>query len=266
MSGEGTRRAAPAGPALPAEVRQVREPEGAGPVPLRVHPDWQVRFPWLMQATTGRGDPGDPFDLGLFGDVPVGRAMARWRRVREALGARGAVHARQVHGVEIRRHDDAAPDGLLVTEGVDGHITGRPGLLLAVSVADCVPVFVVDPERRRVALLHGGWRGTAAGIVGRGLELLGEGAPDRLHVHLGPAICGLCYEVGPEVHEALGLPVPHAKTPVDVRAVQARQAVDAGVPPEHVTVSDHCTRCGSGFFSHRGGDSGRQMGVLGIRP
>lgn len=231
-----------------------------------MHPEWTDSFPWLVQATTGRGEADQPFDLGLFGRAPVGANLGRWWALREATGLPAAVHARQVHSAGTRVHDDAPMDGLLIIEGTDGHLTRRPGLLLAVSVADCVPVSIVDPERRRIALLHGGWRGTAAGIVGRGVDHLAEGEPARLHVHLGPAICGACYEVGPEVHEALGLSTPPRNTPVDVRAVQARQAVERGVPAAQVTVSEHCTRCGEGFFSHRGGDPERQMGVLGIRP
>ncbi|HSH44385.1 MAG TPA: polyphenol oxidase family protein, partial [Longimicrobiales bacterium] len=176
-----------------------------------------------------------------------------------------AVHARQAHGAEIVDHANPPAEGLLLLEGMDGHATGRAGFLLTVSVADCVPVFLVRPADRRVAVLHAGWRGTAAGMVPRGIRHLGQGSPGDLMVHLGPAICGPCYEVGPEVHEALGLPRPDRNTPVDVRAVQATQALDAGVPADRVTVSRHCTRCGEGFFSHRAGSPGRQMGVIGVR-
>lgn len=253
-------------PPLPAGVRHVIEADPDGDVPLHVHPDWAERFPWLVQGTTGRGAGREPFDLGLFGASPVGPTLARWRALREATGMPAAVHALQVHGTAITDHSDVPTDGLLVTEEVDGHVTSRAGFLLSVSVADCVPVFLVSPEARRVAMLHAGWRGTARGMVPTGIQRLAEGRPEELVVHLGPAICGRCYEVGPEVHEALGLPRPGSNTPVDVRSVQAAQAVGQGVPPDQVTVSEHCTRCGSGFFSHRGGSRGRQMGVLGIRP
>ena len=88
-----------------------------------------------------------------------------------------------------------------------------------------------------------------------------------LHVHFGPAICGACYEVGPEVFEALNQPVPPCPTPIDLRAVLVERAVAAGVDRSQVTVSGHCTRCtGSGLFSHRGGDAERQVGYLGVRP
>jgi copper oxidase (laccase) domain-containing protein len=86
-----------------------------------------------------------------------------------------------------------------------------------------------------------------------------------LHVHFGPAICGVCYEVGPEVHEALGLEVPAQNTPVDLRAVLAQRAIAAGVHAANVSTSTYCTRCSDRiFFSHRGGDAGRQMGLIGI--
>lgn len=251
-------------PPLAEGVRRVREPQSTG-VPLHRHPDWERDQPWLVQGTTGRGDGEEPFDLGLWGDGPVGATLGRWRELRAALGIPAAVHALQVHGTRIHHHDTTPAEGLLVMEGLDGHITARPGLLLTVSVADCVPVFLVAPEERRVAMLHAGWRGTAAGMVPAGIQRLAAGRPETLLVHLGPAICGECYEVGPEVHEALGLERPAGNRPVDVRAVQARQAVAAGVPAERVSVSEHCTRCGTGFFSHRGGSAGRQMGVLGIR-
>ena len=235
-------------------------------MPLHVHTEWAAAFPWLTQGTTGRGDLDEPFDLGLFGNSPIGPTLARWRALYQSVGFPSAVHAHQVHGADLMRHDAEPGAGLRIAHGFDGHLTARSGLLLTASVADCVPIFLVHPDRRRVALLHGGWRGTAAGIVARGIEALAGGDPARLHVHLGPAICGECYEVGPEVHVALDLPVPSSRMPVDVRSVQAGQAVAAGVPAKQVTVSEHCTKCGSGFFSHRRGDPGRQMGVLGIRP
>lgn len=252
-------------PGLPAGVRELRErrpDEGEADVPLHALDEWRERFPWLVHGTTGHGD-GGTWDLGLFGDNPVGESMARWRRLREHTGLPRAVHALQVHECRVLDHHESSP-GLHVAEGFDGHVTDRAGILLTVTVADCVPISLVDPDRRRIALLHGGWRGTAAGIVEAGLAAIGS-ETERLFAHMGPAICGDCYEVGPEVHEALRLPVPDTNTPVDVRAVQARQLVDAGVPPERVTVSEHCTLCGSGFFSHRGGSPGRQVGVLGIR-
>jgi YfiH family protein len=156
-------------------------------------------------------------------------------------------------------------------DGFDGHATSLRGLLLTVGVADCVAVSIVDPARRSVALVHAGWRGTAAGIVERGIGILRDayGAdPTELRLHCGPAVCGRCYEVGPEVHAGVrpGEPPPSGPTCIDLRRAIAERAAAAGVSPGHVTISAHCTRCGPGaFFSHRAGSPARQMGVLGIR-
>lgn len=245
-------------------MRRVTEaPVETNGVTLHVHQDWSDRFAWLVQGTTGRG-----FDLGLFGTEPVGESMRRWRMLREAAGCVAAVHARQVHETRIQRHDREPLPGLHVGEGFDGHVTVISRCLLAVSVADCVPVFLIDARRRAVAALHAGWRGAAAGMVQAGVRTLvdGGGRAADLWLHAGPAICGECYEVGPEVHEALGLPVPARNTPVDVRAVVARRAAEAGIPDHQISVSSLCTKCSEGlFYSHRGGDRGRQMGVIAVR-
>ena len=144
-------------------------------------------------------------------------------------------------------------------------------MLLTVAVADCIPVFIVDAEGRAVALVHAGWRGVAAGIVEAAIGRLvrwNPGAAGHLWVHCGPAICGRCYEVGPEVHAAVRpeQEAPAGPAPIDLRGAVAARVVRAGAGAERVTVSAHCTRCGGDdFFSHRGGSSGRQMGLLGIR-
>lgn len=249
-----------------ATIRRVTETR-MGDFPLYVHPDWASWWPWLVQGTTARGEQG--LDLGLFGAVPVAEAMAAWRRLREAAGLGSAVHARQVHGANLLWH--AAPCGVLVLhDGADGHATAAPDLLLTVSVADCVPIFMVSPDRRAVALLHGGWRGIAAGILEAGIELLCArtgGRPGELHVHCGPAICGACYEVGPEVASALGMDTDGRKAHVDMRGHLAARARAAGIGADRITASAHCTRCGDGvFWSHRGGSTQRQLGVLGVRP
>lgn len=236
-------------------------------VPAVTHPDWAERFPWLVQGTTTRGTATDPFDMGLAGTQPVAAALSRWWALREAGFALTAVVARQVHGPEIRVHDDAVP-GLQLMPPADGHHTKRSGILLAVTVADCVPVSIVSAGPRSITLLHAGWRGAAAGILEAGLALAAgtAGGADRLHVHFGPAICGGCYEVGPEVHEALGLRVPANPAPVDLRAILAGRARESGVPAAQVTRSAWCTRCDNDrFFSHRVGDPGRQVGFLAIR-
>ena len=249
-------------------MNQVSEaPAPVDEVPIWTHPDWAERFPWLVQGITGQGG-GRPFDLALFGQGRPAEVMERWWALGRATGASRLVHGHQVHGAAVRVHDAGAP-GLHVSEATDGHVTRIPGVLLAVSIADCVPVSLVDPESRVVVLLHAGWRGIAADILEHAIRLLALRFAldaDGLHAHFGPAICGECYEVGPEVHRGLGLPEPSAPEPVDLRAVLASRAARAGLRAEHVTRSSWCTRCGeTPFFSHRGGRPERQVAFLGVR-
>ena len=235
---------------------------------LYVHPEWRARFPDLVQGITGRD--ADEAGLSLFGEEGVGATLGRWRALRTATGMPTAVHAHQVHGARVLVHTSVLPAGLVICDDADGHLTAQRGLLLAVSIADCVPISIVHPKAAAVAALHAGWRGVAGGILGHGVAAFAAlGAADvaALHVHLGPAICGECYEVGPEVHAALDLPVPDRNVPVDLRAVLTAQAAALGVRPEHITQSAYCTRCSADapFFSHRRGDRARQMTVIGFR-
>lgn len=236
-------------------------------VPFWVHPVWQASMPWLLQGTTGRG-PAEPYDFGLAGTQPVDRALGNWWRLRDGAHCASVAFARQVHGSDVLIHNEVAP-GLTLAPAADGHATRTAGLLLAVSVADCVPISLVCTRTRTIVLLHAGWRGVADGILERGLIVLGEllaGRTSDLRIHFGPAICGQCYEVGPEVHAALGLPRNGPGHTVDLRAALADRAVAAGVEPAAISSSAWCTRCDSSvFFSHRGGDAGRQVGVLGLR-
>jgi polyphenol oxidase len=244
----------------------IRE-EQFGDLPLYVNPQWRARFPWLFQATTGAGLARN-FDLSFFGASPGGQVQERWRAIQRATGFETVIHSRQVHEARVLVHDRET--GSIVIHGdADGHITRASGQLLAVSIADCVPVFLVSPQEKAIALLHAGWRGVVAGILEWGVDALlrvaGWSSGD-LHLYLGPAICGNCYEVGPEVHEQLGLPRPFSKAPVDLRFVLQQRALRLGLRPENVSQSEYCSRCGGGvFFSHRGGQRERQMALLGIK-
>lgn len=258
----------------PSEVRPraVRESFRPGAPGFWVHPEWEISFPWLAQGTTGgsgRGSAGGR-DFALFTDASSPSGRASWEILAARLGFPGFVCSRQVHGRSVWVHREGTREcGANEPQDADGHATDRPEILLGVTVADCVPVFLVEPGSRTIGLLHAGWRGAAAGIMEEGIHVLRtlSGASSRdLHLHLGPSICGACYEVGPEVHEALGLSRPAEPEPVDLRAILASRALEAGVPNLQISRSSWCTLCGgSPFYSHRRGDGERQVGFLGIR-
>ncbi len=83
----------------------------------------------------------------------------------------------------------------------DGLITSNANVVLSLQTADCVPIFMVDKSTGTRALIHAGWRGVVSNIVPTGIKLLQDNSIDveKLHIFLGHAICGNCYEVGNEV-------------------------------------------------------------------
>lgn len=202
-------------------------------------------------------------DYGLGDGEPPAETLARWRALQAELAemAPRLASARQIHGAKLLEHGEGS-DGWTRHAGADGHLTVARGVACAVTVADCVPVFIAHPSGA-VALLHAGWRGTAARIVEKGIGRLvdlGFDATD-LRVHLGPAICGRCYQVGPDVFEQLTGWQTIRNRNVDLRALLAEQAKEMGV--RHLSASAHCTRCDNDrFFSHRAGDAGRQVAVI----
>lgn len=210
--------------------------------------------------TTGRATGS----FGTMTDEPVRDVMGRWHALVDfaaALGASRFATSRQVHGAAVVVHGGEWEGWLRGSDG-DGHASVHRGIGMAVTIADCVPVFVAHPSGA-VAALHSGWRGTAGRIVERGIEALTHrGLPAaELRVHLGPAICGRCYEVSPDVHAALTGRDPGKPATVDLRALIAEHARSAGV--RHISVSADCTRCDNDrYFSHRAGDPGRQLGVI----
>ena len=203
--------------------------------------------------------------LALSGSEGVGPTLERWQALRAALGVAGPdsrfATSMQVHGTRVLVHRPGWT-GWLRSDDADGHIAPERGTGLGVTIADCVPVFLAH-RSGAVALVHAGWRGTAGGIVGVAVEILRAGGlePAELRVHLGPAICGRCYEVGPDVYAQLTGHRPPAPTAVDLRALLAAQARAAGV--RDIDTSPWCTRCNNDvFFSHRAGDAGRQVAAI----
>jgi hypothetical protein len=176
------------------------------------------------------------------------------------------VAGRQIHGAVVRWQEGAF-DGWLLADGVDGHATGAAGVLLAVSVADCIPVYLADRRRRAHGLLHAGWRGTAAGVLEAAIAQFSTRAAistSDIVIHCGVGICGACYEVGPEVILNVTGRAAAAAERLDLRAELTRRAARLGVAD--MTVSPHCTAHESPrFHSHRasGGRAGRMVAYLG---
>ena len=205
----------------------------------------------------------ESLNLGVLTDDESDRVAENGRRVSAALelDPQRIAFGHQVHGAEVQTHSDweGPPrwSGERAPSEVDGHATALDDLALMVLVADCVPVALAGPGG--VAMLHGGWRGLAAGIVGRGAELV-----SATRAAIGPAIGPCCYEVGEEVLAAfvpLGDGLAEGRM-LDLPGVTRRLLERAGIA--EIEDAELCTRCNPDLlFSHRGsgGRTGRQAGI-----
>lgn len=237
---------------------------------------WEAfdRHPVDALVTTRHGGvstgPYATLNLSLgVGDTPEA-VLENRRRAAAAVGAGldDLVFAEQVHGAAVARvdgHDrgrgaSGAGDAM---PGADALVTTDPSVVLAVLVADCVPIVLYDPRTHTVACVHAGWRGTVGRVARATVEVMATmGArPHDLVAGIGPAISGERYEVGEEVADAAraGLDPPEREplTPqgegrwrFDLRAANRRILEGAGLRPERISVVAASTGDGA-FFSHR---------------
>ena len=244
------------------EVGEV--PVRDGTVPRLELTDWAERFGLVAGVTTRH------MSFGLWTEEQVGQVMSRWRAFCALFAPRfpTIVLSHQVHGSAVRWHDARAlGEGWMVLDGIDGHATADRGVLLTITVADCIPVYLAVPQKGAFALLHAGWRGTAAHVLQRGVDILkwrGFAKASDIVMHCGVGICGDCYEVGSEVAAQFGLPVAEGPVKLDLREVLAAQARALGITD--ISISPWCSADErERFFSHRasGGRDGRMLAYLG---
>lgn len=216
---------------------------------------------------------GEHLGLNLsfqVGDAPENVEENR-RRLFKAAGVDPGriVTAGQCHSTRV-----AVVDAPANVEGVDGLVTDREHLWLVVSVADCVPVFLVDPVKRVVAAVHAGWRGSAGAIVKAAVSVMTGtfgSVPKDLFAYIGPSASVCCYEVGGEVAEQFSPEVVRSeggKFYLDLKRENRRQLVSVGLDAERIETSPDCTIFGGLYHSHRrdGKRSGRMWGMIGIIP
>ena len=210
--------------------------------------------------------PYESLNLGILTDDDQRRVAENRARLARSAGVEPASVAMgwQVHGTGLLEWHGPPARGGYASPGaelqkVDGHVTTARDVALLVLVADCLPVALVSESR--VAMLHCGWRGLAAGIVEQALERF-DG--ESVAAAIGPGIGPCHYEVGPEVLEAFAdLDGVADGRMLDLKAVAAAKLTSGGVA--HVHDVDRCTYCEpEAFFSHRRdqGVTGRQGGMV----
>ena len=221
-----------------------------------------------------------PFDsLNLAwagGDEPL--AMAENHRLVMAdfapdAGLSSLAQLSQVHGnvVAVVGEDGPRHDvqGHLHAVG-DALVTTQPGVSLMVRAADCVPVLFADESRTVVGAAHCGRPGLVAGIVAATVTALRGLGAARLTAWVGPSVCGRCYEVPPELQDAVAAvePVSRATTSWGTPSLDVAAGVRAQLERDEVEVVDlsRCTLESPDLFSYRrdGARSGRQAAMIRI--
>ena len=265
-----------------------------------------LKFPWLVHGFSTRLagvsslDGERVLNLGFMEwDTPE-NVNANRKKFQAALRADGLALTplHQIHS-SLLRPFAAAPSR--PCKG-DASSTRTPGLLLAVQTADCVPILLVDPQKRAVAAIHAGWKGTLARItqkaVGRMRYEYGS-KPAQLLAAIGPSVGPCCYQVAadfvskftaqfadaaayfdeprsgdePNPLQWLNMAPPGHQPPpkgvqLDLRKANRSQLLASGLRPQNIFVSGLCTACRTDlFFSYRkeGALSGRLMSAVGIR-
>lgn len=229
-----------------------------------------VRFPALEAAGAGLALMTDASD----GDCGFRGGPESRGKLCERMGVvpGDLVCAQQMHGTHVAVAKEADRGRGVRTDRpafpvTDAIVTDVPGLPLAIFIADCVPVFIVDPCTQCIALIHAGREGTLHGISGRAVEVLREtyGAlPDTMRAFVGPSAGPCCYEVDvsrAEEFASAGWRV-HGRH-LDLWNANVCQLAQSGIPESHITVANICTICREGYHSHRRNPNGqRNMSLL----
>jgi YfiH family protein len=238
---------------VPVELTLQPTPHGV----LNVYPIEFARHFGVRAFVTDRAGgvspaPYDSLNLGdHVGDDPANVQENR-RRVADAIGVDASqfVIINQVHGRDVVNANEATPDsaGDVIIDFGDEYA-------IAVLVADCLPILLVDEDSPTLAVVHAGWRGLESNVLESALEHFEH--HDAVHAFLGPSISAATYQIGPDVAEHF-TNVAGALTPdtgdrsrLDLRAVALDQLLALKVTDHHITVATQSTDSGATFFSDR---------------
>jgi YfiH family protein len=243
--------------------------------PLATHQKLPMPGPFNAIFTQRAGGQSkglyDSLNMALHvGDDPR-RVRANRQIVLNACGLSGTqpIIAAQVHGSEVAlvTDDDAGRGNFShadAIEGSDALVTKANGVPLISLSADCLSLVLGDPQAKVLAVLHGGWRGLAAGVIQNTVaQMVASGAkPERIFVAGTPAIGPCCFEVGHDVAAALEasddcvVNKTSDKVWIDLQRVALNRLKQASIPESQIHLSETCTCCQrdgseSLYFSHR---------------
>lgn len=255
----------------------------------RIHhlaPIFETKNPATLQGFTTRHEgvsrpPYNSLNLGFNTDDPPHNVEGNRSLLARTFGIsqERLVTVRQNHGADILVIDQPNDD-LTHFCGIeaDAIITNQPGIMIGVTVADCVPLLLFDPVNRVIAAIHAGWRGVANDISAhllKGMQGMFGSNLQMLKAAIGPAIRPCCYQVDPPVKDAFQqLPElwqqsatadGEGRWRLDLPLAVKIRLEQQGIPAENIQSADQCVCCQKElFFSHRRdkGETGRQIGFI----
>ncbi|WP_338874697.1 peptidoglycan editing factor PgeF [Spirosoma sp. SC4-14] len=249
-------------------------------MPLYLTPDLFSAFTKVIAAESTRhgGVSPAPFsslNLGLNTNDDADNVAENRRRFFRALTGdeteRMVASSHQTHGTDVLLAQQAGR-----YSGYDALITDTPGLLLTVTVADCVPILIYDNANRAVAAVHAGWRGTAGAIVTKTLAAMQQQfgtTANECYAYVGTCIDQTSFEVGPEVAGQFAAAFRQVdpqtqKDCINLKGANRQQLLDFGIPASQIMVSSFSTVLNNDdYFSYRAehGQTGRMLAAIGLR-
>lgn len=185
------------------------------------------------------------------------------------------VSADLVHGVRV--YSTGRKDRGKIIWKTDALVTNAKGVFLSVTVADCLPIFLYDPQKRAVGMIHAGWRGLEKGIIGKTIEKMKEkykSRPESILAVIGPGICANHYEVGDEVaayfqkYAKFAIINKSKKKFLDLKKIALIQLKEGGIREKNIKINSDCTYENTQkYFSYRRNKPEKieaMAGVIGI--
>ena len=178
------------------------------------------------------------------------------------------VSPQQVHSSEVKVVD--APGKIPFTDAI---ISTSKSVVLSIQVADCIPLYLADPDNNVIGIVHAGWRGIEKGIVANSInKMITLGADNnRIIAYIGPSIQKCCFEIGPEVAKKFPINFQinssYDRSFLDLQKLTKIILINNSISYNNIISSNECTKCNSDkYFSYRntGLKSGRMIGIIGL--
>ncbi len=195
--------------------------------------------------------------------------------IKQAVAVDKLVSAKQVHGDNIY-HLESLPERDLEVEGYDAIITKVKNVGLVIQQADCQGVLLYDPDKKAIAAIHCGWRGSVEEIIAKSItemRKLFSTEPNDLQAAISPSLgpcCGEFKNYSEELPERLHS-FQVAENHFDFWKISKKQLLDCGLQDSAISINGCCTSCSPDYFSYRrarrngDGVTGRNCSVIVLR-